>query len=53
MPPSTHNSRRSGIPLSQFAAPVSPALLPPVFENSLLIDSGIYTEDGKLAPEYT
>jgi len=34
MPPSTHNSRRSGIPLSQFAAPVSPALLPPVFENS-------------------
>src|SRR3954465_13460541 len=34
MPPSTHNSRRSGIPLSQFAAPVSPAPVPQVFENS-------------------
>jgi len=37
MPPSTHNSRRSGITLSQFAAPVSPALLPPVFENSRFV----------------
>jgi hypothetical protein len=34
MPPSTHNPQRKGIPLSQFAAPVNPMTLPPVFENS-------------------
>src|SRR4051812_35009933 len=37
MPPSTHNPQRKGIPLSQFAAPVNPMTLPPVFENSQLI----------------
>src|SRR3954451_15638884 len=36
MPPWTHNPRRRGIPLSQFAAPVSPSSWPPAFENSLL-----------------
>ena len=25
----------------------------PEFADRILIDSGIYTEDGKLAPEYT
>src|SRR3954468_6093835 len=40
MPPSPHNSRRSGPPLSQFAAPVSPAPVPQVFENSRQPDLG-------------
>src|SRR3954452_7356362 len=34
MPPWTHNPRQRGSHLSQFAAPSSTSLLPPVFENS-------------------
>src|SRR5689334_22850214 len=34
MPPWTHNPRQTGSHLSQFAAPSSTSLLPPVFENS-------------------